>query len=257
MAPGYGKGGESVELTAITLRTLLMYLFVFLILRMMGKREIGKLSVFDLVISIMIAEIAVIAIEVPNRPLLHAIAPMAVLVVIQLAVSSVTLKNRKLRLWFEGRPSVIISQGSLNWKEMKKQRYSLDDLMMQLRENRIDHVGDVELAVLESSGKLSVIPAAKKAQQPAPEAESRPQPQPRSQPPEAEPPPQAPNIRYGLLPLPLIMDGKVQDDSLERLGKNRFWLRQELKRRGIGDIRQVALCSMDHKGRLYINRRQP
>ncbi|MEK0314449.1 DUF421 domain-containing protein [Cohnella sp. 56] len=229
-----------MELTAVTLRTLLMYLFVFLILRMMGKREIGKLSVFDLVISIMIAEIAVIAIEAPNRPILHAVAPMAVLVAMQLAVSNITLKNRKLRLWFEGKPSVIISQGNLNWKEMKKQRYSLDDLMMQLRENRIDHVGDVELAVLESSGKLSVILANKKTTEP-----------------EQPSPPPPPRIRYGLLPLPLIMDGHVQDDNLDKLGKNRFWLRQELRREGVKDFKHVAFCSLDHKGRLYINRRHP
>ena len=228
-----------MELTAITLRTLFMYLFVFLILRMMGKREIGKLSVFDLVISIMIAEIAVIAIEVPSRSLLSAAAPMAVLVLLQLVVSNITLKNRKLRLWFEGKPSVIISQGNLNWKEMKRQRYSLDDLMMQLRENKIDHVGDVELAVLESSGKLSVIPAEKKIpEQPAADIGQR------------------PRIRYGLLPLPLIMDGVIQDDSLERIGKNRFWLKQALRREGIKDYKQVAFCSLDHKGRLYINRRK-
>lgn len=227
-----------MELTAITIRTLLMYLFVFLILRLMGKREIGKLSVFDLVISIMIAEIAVIAIEAPSRPLLYAAAPMGVLVVVQLIVSTLTLKNRGLRLWFEGKPSVIISQGDLNWKEMKKQRYSLDDLMMQLRENRIDHVADVELAVLESSGKLSVIMADKQKKETPPARE------------EAKP-----KIKYGLLPLPLIMDGLVQDDSLERIGKNRFWLRQELRREGVNAFKQVAFCSLDHKGRLYINRR--
>ncbi|WP_271752867.1 DUF421 domain-containing protein [Cohnella sp. JJ-181] len=229
-----------MELTVIMLRTLLMYLFVYVILRMMGKREIGKLSVFDLVISIMIAEIAVIAIESPHPPVLHAVAPMAVLVVAQLIVSNITLKNRRLRLWFEGKPSVIISQGDLNWKEMKKQRYSLDDLMMQLRENRIDHVADVELAVLESSGKLSVIVADKKKQD---AADSRGE-------------SAKPKIRYGLLPLPLIMDGLVQDDSLERIGKNRFWLRQELRKEGVKDFKQVAFCSMDHKGRLYINRRK-
>ncbi|MCC3376936.1 DUF421 domain-containing protein [Cohnella sp. REN36] len=242
-----------MELTAVLSRTTLMYFFVFFVLRLMGKREIGKLSVFDMVISIMLAEIAVLSIESTDRSLWITIAPMVMLVLIQLAISYFTLKSRKLRMWFDGSPSVIISGGHLNWEEMKRQRYSLDDLMMQLRENKVDNVNQVELAVLESSGKLSVLPRAA-----VPEREDlRDR---RRDPAGAADEPQhglqQPRFRYEVLPLPLILDGEVQEDNLAKSGRNLFWLKQELRERGIKDVGQVFFCSLDHRGRLYVDRKR-
>ncbi len=150
-----------MELWSLLIRTVLVYLIVLLVMRFMGKREIGKLSVFDLVISVMIAEIAVIVIEDTDRPLTDGLLPMALLMVIQIGLAYVSLKSRKLRLWFDGKPTVIIEQGKLNSEAMRKQRYNLDDLMVQLRENQIPTVADVEFAILETSGKLSVIPKEK------------------------------------------------------------------------------------------------
>ena len=233
-----------MELTVIMLRTVFMYLFVFLIIRLMGKREIGKLSVFDMVISIMIAEIAVISIESTERSMWVTIGPIAILVAIQLAISHITLRNRKIRLWFDGQPSVLIRDGKLNWREMRRQRYNLDDLMTQLRENRVPNVGDIELAVLESNGKLSVIPKEGErlaTSQAAPSARKK----------EEAPP----KFRFELLPVALVMDGRVQDDGLEQIGKNRFWLMGELRERGIRSFDQVFYCSIDHKGQLYIDRK--
>src|SRR5690606_34135927 len=102
-------------------------------MRIMGKREIGKLSVFDLVISIMIAEIAVFVIDEPALPLMHGLLPMFTLVVIQVIIAYLSLKSQKVRTLFDGRPSFIIENGKLNRDEMSKQRYSLDDLLLQLR----------------------------------------------------------------------------------------------------------------------------
>lgn len=231
-----------MELTVILLRTVFMYLFVFLIIRLMGKREIGKLSVFDMVISIMIAEIAVISIESTDRSMLATVGPIAVLVAIQLAISHLTLRNRKIRLWFDGHPSVLIRGGRLNWREMRKQRYNLDDLLTQLRENHISNVDEIELAVLEANGKLSVIPKDEPRAEPRRKTEDSP----------GEVPPK---IRYGILPVALVMDGKVQDDGLEQIGKNRFWLMSELRERGIRSFDQVFYCSVDHKGQLYVDRK--
>lgn len=231
-----------MELTATLLRTVFMYLFVFLILRLMGKREIGKLSVFDMVISIMIAEIAVISIEDTKRSLWVTVGPIAMLVVIQLLFSHIMLRNRKLRLWFDGQPSVLIRGGRLNWREMRRQRYNLDDLLVQLRENRMTDIGEVELAVLEPNGKLTVLPKMEGAAEPADDAKA------------GEPEP--PKFRYEILPVPLIMDGAVQDDGLEKIGKNRFWLRNELRRRGVDSFGQVFFCSVDHKGKLYVDRKK-
>ncbi|QTH44051.1 DUF421 domain-containing protein [Cohnella sp. LGH] len=241
-----------MELTAILLRTIFMYFFIFLILRMMGKREIGKLSVFDLVISIMIAEIAVIVIESTEKTLITALAPIILLVLIQIGFAFLTLKNRTMRLLFDGKPSVLVQDGHLNRKEMFRQRYNLDDLMLQLRENQVSSLHEVKLAVLESTGKLSVIlkerdeggnegTAANRSPENSAASNSKADSWPR--------------VRYEVLPLPLIMDGQVQDDNLEKLGKTRFWLKGELQRHDVDNFKQVFFCSIDHKGKLYIDKK--
>ncbi len=231
-----------MELTAILLRTTFMYFFIFLIMRLMGKREIGKLSVFDLVISIMIAEIAVIVIEATDKSMVVAVAPILLLFFIQIGLAFFTMKSRTLRLWFDGKPSVLIRDGLLNREEMRKQRYNLDDLMQQLRDNQVTEVKDVELAVLESTGKLSVI---KKTNGDSNEEEGQPY----------EKKDRNPQIRYELLPMALILDGQVQDDNLEKIGKTRFWLKSELSNYEVDNFKQVFFCTIDHKGKLYVDRK--
>jgi uncharacterized membrane protein YcaP (DUF421 family) len=238
-----------MELTAILLRTTFMYFFIFLIMRLMGKREIGKLSVFDLVISIMIAEIAVIVIETTEKAMFFAIAPILLLVIIQIGFSFLSLKNRTLRLLFDGKPSVLIRNGHLNRKEMQKQRYNLDDLMSQLRENQVADIGEVELAVLESTGKLSVITKKYNSNF---EGTGRSESSSEQQFDKSDP---HPKIRYELLPMALILDGQVQDDNLDKLGKTRFWLKSELQKYEVDNFKHVFFCSIDYKGRLYVDKK--
>ncbi len=238
-----------MELTAILLRTTFMYVFIFLIMRLMGKREIGKLSVFDLVISIMIAEIAVIVIETTEKSIVLAIAPILLLVIIQMSLAFFSLKSRKLRILFDGKPSVLIRDGHLNRKELRKQRYNLDDLMTQLRENEATEIEDVELAVLEATGKLSVI---RKSNVRNGEGTAN---KDGSNEPEYNKSDSLPKIRYELLPLPLILDGQVQDDNLEKLGKSRFWLKNELQNYEVDNFKHVFFCSINHNGKLYVDRK--
>ncbi|MFC0212559.1 YetF domain-containing protein [Paenibacillus chartarius] len=239
---------------AVFLRTVVMYVVVFMVLRMMGKREIGKLSLFDLVISIMIAEIAVFVLEDMQRPLSDAIYPMLILVAIQITMAYLSLKSKKLRDWVDGKPSYVIENGKLNREEMAKQRYNLDDLLLQLRENRVANVADVEFAILEPSGKLTTLTKEEfgKAGS-APAAASR---EPSGQERRGEAPPGPPAIRYEGLPLPLIMDGKVQDDNLAKLGKTRFWLKNEIQAKGAKDFKEVFFCSIDHRGRIFMDRKR-
>jgi uncharacterized membrane protein YcaP (DUF421 family) len=240
-----------MELTATLLRTTFMYFFIFLIMRLMGKREIGKLSVFDMVIFIMIAEIAVIVIETTKKSMLLGIAPITLLVLIQIGLAYITMKNRTLRLWFDGKPSVLIRDGRLNRKEMHKQRYTLDDLMTQLRDNQVTEIGNVELAVLESTGKLSVIMKENQASNNEGTVKSG-----NSRETELNKADNNnPKIRYELLPLPLILDGQVQDDNLEKMGKTRFWLKSELLNYEVDNFKHVFFCSIDHKGKLYVDKK--
>jgi uncharacterized membrane protein YcaP (DUF421 family) len=227
-----------MDLWTLFLRTVLIYFVVFLIMRLMGKREIGKLSVFDLVISIMIAEIAVFVLEDTNKPLVEGLLPIGALVAVQILIAYITMKNETIRRIFEGSPSFIINKGKLNRKEMQKQRYNLDDLMLQLRENRIMNVADVEFAILEPSGKLTVVEKDKNAREKRGE--------------DADP---TSRIRYEGLPLPLILDGRVQDENLQKIGKTRFWLKNQLQEKGVFDFKEVFICTIDHRGRIFLDKK--
>lgn len=244
-----------MELAATLLRTTFMYFFIFLIMRLMGKREIGKLSVFDLVISIMIAEIAVIVIETTEKSMLLAIAPIILLVFIQICFAYVSLKNRTLRLWFDGKPSVLIRNGHLNRKEMQKQRYNLDDLMTQLRDNQVTEIDKVELAVLESTGKLSVIMKENRSGSEGSGKDSTSKEQEPSKNQEYNKFDNHSKFRYELLPMSLILDGQVQDDNLEKLGKTRFWLKSELQNYNVENFKHVYFCSINHEGKLYVDKK--
>ncbi|CAM3509351.1 DUF421 domain-containing protein [Marinicrinis lubricantis] len=228
-----------MDLLTIFFRTVIVYFLVFLLLRLMGKREIGKLSVFDLVISIMIAEVAIIVVDNPDKPMLEGILPMLVLVSIQIMIAYITLKNRKLRRLFDGKPSAIIENGHLNREEMAKQKYNLDDLMQQLRQNNLRNVADVEFAYLETNGKLTVIQKNQNQNQQNGSSSNNPH-----------------GIRYEGLPIPLIMDGKVQDQNLEKIQKTRFWLKNEIQKKGLHDFKEIFLCTLDHKGRLFIDKKK-
>jgi uncharacterized membrane protein YcaP (DUF421 family) len=208
----------------IVMRTLFLYFLILIIFRLMGKREIGELSILDLVVSIMIAEMAVTAIENIKDPLVHTIIPMVLLMFIQIALAFLSLKSQKVREIIDGKPTRIINNGKIDEGAMRKQRYNLDDLLLQLREKNIKNVADVEFAILEPSGKLSVFEKEKsksKNKQPS-------------------------------LNLPLIKDGMIQEEHLALINKTNLWLRQQLRERGYRDIKKISYCSYDN-GTFYID----
>jgi len=217
-----------MEMSGLVFRTLFMYFVVFLIMRLMGKREIGKLSVFDLVISIMIAEIAVLTIEDDKIPLIEALVPLGTLVSLQLIIAWLALKNQTIRRWFDGSPSILVRHGKLDREEMKKQKYNLDDLLLQLRMKDVADLREVDFAILETNGILTVFKKKEAEQGEASASEG--------------------------LPLPLVLDGKVQDDHLKQMGKNRDWLLERLSEYGISDFQDVFYCSIDSKGEMHVDK---
>lgn len=239
-----------MEALSIIFRTTLIYFLVFLVIRLMGKREIGKLSVFDLVISIMIAEIAVFVIEDMKRPLTDGLLPMATLLVIQISIAFIGLKSRTIRLWFDGYPSMIINNGQIDEREMRRLRYSLDDLMQQLREQQVENLNAVQYAILETNGKMTVI--LKDKVDSANQVEKSNQQHTKKT--KNQEDSGMPQIRYESLPLPLIMDGKVQDSNLEKIKKTRFWLKNQIQAKGVYDFKDVFFCTIDHKGRLFMDK---
>lgn len=248
-----------MDIWTVIFRTVLMYFAVFIVLRVMGKREIGKLSVFDLVISIMIADIAVMTIDDSERPILVEFTPIIVLTVIQITLAFVTLKSPKMREVFDGSPSIIISNGVLQQETMKKQRYNLDDLMLQLRGQGIDNINDVAYAILESTGELSIFEVSKdQSQQNSSGTDANKQEgQKESKSSKAKPAlPEANKYHFTSLPLPLIMEGKVQDHNLQSINKTRFWLKNQIQQKGVYDFKEIFFCSIDHKGNIYVDSNQ-
>jgi uncharacterized membrane protein YcaP (DUF421 family) len=194
----------------------------------MGKREIGKLSVLDFVVSIMIAELAVISIEDPEVPMINSLVSIFVLLGIQLILALFSLKSRKMRELVDGKPSLIIREGKVDEHEMKKQRYNFDDLLTQLRENNIRNLNEVEFGILETTGKLSVIRKDEENDQDLPTIQTI---------------------------LPLILDGKIIEDNLEKLDKTPLWLRQQLKTVGFKDVKKISFCTLNKDGSLYIDQK--
>ncbi len=204
----------------IIFRTFFLYVLILIILRIMGKKELGQLSVVDFVVSIMLAELAVIAIEKPDSSLIDNILPMIILMIIQMTLAFATLKSKKLRDLLDGKPTIIINKGKIDEEAMRKNRYNFDDLLFQLRVNDIKNITDVEFAILETTGELSVLKKEKK--------------------------------KKGSMTLPLILDGAIQESNLEKINKTNLWLRQQLRDRGYNEIHKISLCSFEN-GQFYID----
>jgi uncharacterized membrane protein YcaP (DUF421 family) len=222
------KGGRKVEEYMIILfRTLLLYLLILLIFRLMGKREIGELSILDLVVYIMIAEMASLSIENTKDPLVNTLLPIFILVIIQISLALLSLKSKKFRDIVDGKPTVIINNGKIDEQAMKAQRYNFDDLLLQLREKDVGNIADVEFAILEPSGKLSIF---QKNQDSQDESDQE----------------------KGSLALPLIIDGEIQEDNLLLIDKTSDWLLKQLKEKGYEDPGRISFCSFQ-KGEFYID----
>ena len=146
-----------MDLLAVVIRTVFFYVFVIIILRIMGKREIGELSVSDFVISLLITELVAIGIDRYDQTMWLTVVPILILLFFEVSSAFLSLKFNKFRNLIEGKPSLIINRGIINYKEMIKQRYTLDDLLLALRNKGIKDLRDVEYAVLEANG-ISTVP---------------------------------------------------------------------------------------------------
>lgn len=194
--------GEIMELLTIVFRTTFFYFFIVLAYRIMGKREIGQLGIIDLIVSILIAELVAISIENIKDSIFFTVIPIALLVILELFLAFISIKSRTFRTVFGGKPSLIIVNGTVNYKEMVRQRYSMDDLLLSLRQNSIKSIDEIEYAFLEPNGKLSI-------------------------------------FKYNLFktksnyPMPIIVDGEIQEKALNYIKKDKRWLMAELQKKNL------------------------
>jgi len=168
----------------------------------MGKREVGQLGIIDLIVSILIAELVVISIENYESSMWYSVIPIITLTILQVVLAFISLKIPPFRKFLDGEPSIIIKNGKLNFKEMVKQKYNIEDLLTQIREKGYRNIEEVEYAILESNGSLSVFPYRDDKK----------------------------NTPY---PIPLIIDGKIQIDTLKDINKNKKWLESILNKKNL------------------------
>ena len=189
-----------MELLIIFIRTVFFYFFIFIVYRIMGKREVGQLGIIDLIVSILVAELVAISIENSNKSIMYSIIPILTLLFLQVSLALMSMKLPKFRIFLDGNPSVIIKNGKINYKEMLNQKYNLDDLLVQLREKGNRSIEEIEYAILETNGTLSIFNKSKKKTP---------------------------------LPLPVILDSHIQTDTLKQLNKPDTWIYNILKKKEI------------------------
>ncbi|SCK02998.1 Protein of uncharacterised function (DUF421) [uncultured Eubacterium sp.] len=195
----------------VCIRTLILYVVVLFALRIMGKSELSKMSTFQMVVLFMIAELASIPIDSPSSSLINGAVAIFTLLFLQVLLSYVSIKNEKFKNFINGRPSIIIDKGMINVKEMERLRITVNDLFEQLRIGNCPSITDVEYAVMESNGQLSII--AKSDQE--------------------------------KLPLVIISDGTIYEDNLAKAGIDHETLDRMIKRKGITDSDDVFVAFYD------------
>ena len=216
----------------VVIRTLILYTLVVVALRLMGKREIGQLQPFELVVILMISDLAAIPSQNVGIPLLNGIIPILVLLLTSLTLAWISLKSEKARALICGAPSILIQRGKILENELRKNSYNLTDLLEELRLRNVPNIADVEFAVLETNGQLSVFPKSQK----------RP----------LVPEDMHIKTEFEGLPLALIMDGKLNRNNLQQSNKNLHWLNEELKKHSIDKLENVFLASLDSSGSLFV-----
>lgn len=194
-------------------RAIVLYILVLIVMRLMGKREIGQLQPFELAISIMIADLAAVPMADIGIPISSGVMPILGLLVMHLVISVINIKSTKAREIICGKPSILIFRGKVDEDMLRKERFTINELEERLRDNNIFNIGDVEYAILETSGQVTVIPKPNKRTLTPEDMNIEPQ--------------------YQGISYDLVVDGKVMYKNLEKIGKNYIWLKKQTDKFGI------------------------
>lgn len=210
-----------MEIWQVIYKTLICYVFLLLILRIMGKREVGKISTFDIVVFFVISELFSLSLNEPDASILHSLIPITVIVILQIGSAYVTLKSQKARKIMEGKVTFIIYRGKIQQDEMRKQRYNVEDLMTQIRSKDIQSPEEIEFAILESTGVLNIVTK---------------------------------EDAKLLDPEPLIKDGIIDEEVLKRLGVSKEWVVEQLKDKEIDNTNDVFLALLGKDGLFVVKK---
>ncbi|WZL72429.1 DUF421 domain-containing protein [Clostridiaceae bacterium 35-E11] len=217
------------------IRTLILYLLVLISMRLMGKAELAEMQPFQLVVTLMIAELAALPMEDTAIPLVNGVIAIMTLLFIQVLISFINLKSEKARGIICGKPSLLIHRGMINEKELKHLRITMNDLVEQLRTKDYPNISDVEFAILETNGDLSIIPKQNKRSATLEDLGII--------------------SSYEGLPISLIIDGHINDDNLQKIQLTRSWLKSQLKAKDVKDASEVLFCYVDANQKLYVQKK--
>ncbi|MFA7636800.1 MAG: DUF421 domain-containing protein [Monoglobales bacterium] len=218
------------------IRTVILYVILIITVRIMGKKQVGELEPAELVVVFLLSELASIPMQDMNLPLMSSVIPIATLISLEILLSALILKSRFLRKVLQGTPSILINKGELVEREMRRQRYNIDELMEQIRREGYSDIREVEYAILENSGKISVIPSARGKALTAPDMNI-----------EGKP---------GALPFIVIADGKVAKTGLKLSGITQDELMKILKKKGIDRPSEVFIATMDSMGEFHFQKKE-
>ena len=215
----------------IFIRTVIIYTILTITMRIMGKRQLGELDVGELVITILLSEIASLPITNPEKSMISAIIPVATLALLEIITSSMILKFPMIKKFLASKPAVLISHGRIDKQEMHKARISIEDLISQIRQNGIYDLSEVDYAILEENGKMSIIPKAENRQ---PDLNDL----------------SIPCNDKGIMHV-VISDGRINTHGLSIIGKDEDWVETELKSRSLKSS-DILCMTCDDSGRIYI-----
>lgn len=224
----------------VLLRTIILYVLVVIVMRLMGKRQIGELQPYEFVITIMISDLAALPMQDTRLPLLLGIIPIITLLFVKTLLTQLQLKSQLARRIIEGEPCIMVCRGKVNFKALKKQQINLDELMEEIRLAGYFDLDEIEYAILENNGQLSFLTAQSSRfssnfsngsnDNNSNDSNSN--------------TPQKPK-----LPVIYVLDGKINKNSLTKSGKNDVWIKQELKKHNITNINNVILAMTDTTGK--------
>ena len=211
-------------------RSIVLYIIVLIVMRLMGKREIGQLQPFELAIAIMIADLASIPMTEIGIPISNGIVPILGLLLMHLIISVINLKSVKAREIICGKPSILIYRGRIDEKVLRKERFTVNELQERLRSSNVVNISDVEYAILETSGQVTVIQKPNKRNTIPEDFNIMPE--------------------YEGIPYDLVVDGKIMEDNLQKLGKDYNWLRKEVNKFKINP-QDALLVTIDGRGQIF------
>lgn len=217
------------------IRTIILYLIVLIVMRLMGKREIGQLQPFELAISIMIADLASVPMTELGIPITNGIIPILGMLFMHMIISFINIKSIKMRQIICGKPSILIYRGKIDERVLRKERFTVNELQERLRGNNIFNISDVEYAILETNGEVTVIQKPDKKNLTLSDMRIQ--------------------AQYEGLPYDLVVDGKVMYENLKKLGKDYNWLKKQLKDLN-ATPEEILLATIDGKNEIFCQKKE-